>query len=353
MAAEIREGDPMTPWKLGRRFGSLLLLGLVPILAGPGVAAGPPVDAPFSYSLVDEELCAFPIEVAGRGDERIHFSGDTVLFTGSFEVELTNLLTGRTESLTGSGPVLIDQGENTLTIRGKVLAAPAGVPVAMVSGRLSLDAATGRIISLHGTGSIVDPCRLLDPTASPVVPRATPAPWSVPEDTLGGIDHAGLIPISFGIQLHHHAHLDIFIDGTQVIVPAGIGIAEPVLSPIGEVTSAIGGFSPIHTHRDDGILHLEPTWEPLELTLGHLFDVWQVRLTQDCIGGHCADGGSTLRVYRNGVLVAGDPRGVIITAGDEIAVVFGQPGVPADVPSSYDFPPGYPPVVDIGGAASP
>jgi hypothetical protein len=45
-------------------------------------------------------------------------------------------------------------------------------------------------------------------------------------------------------------------------------------------------------------------------------------------------------VYVNESLVPGDPRDVVIRPRHEIAVVFGPPGVPGSIPSSYDLPPG-------------
>ena len=132
-----------------------------------------------------------------------------------------------------------------------------------------------------------------------------------------------------------------------MIVPAGIGMVAPVdLGPEG-FESGVGAIAPLHTHFPDGILHVEAN-SPLEtrLTLGQFFDLWQVRLTRDCLGAYCSSGERRLRVYVNGVLRTGDPRQIELVGGDEVAVVFGVPGQPAMIPSSYAFPPQWPPVVE-------
>jgi hypothetical protein len=65
-----------------------------------------------------------------------------------------------------------------------------------------------------------------------------------------------------GTALHTHQHLDLFVDGKRVVVPAGIGI-----DPAGRF------ISPLHTHDTSGVIHVEsPTVRPF--TLGELFGVW-------------------------------------------------------------------------------
>src|SRR5438132_7158269 len=79
-----------------------------------------------------------------------------------------------------------------------------------------------------------------------------------------------------GNVLHIHQHLDIFVNGKPVTVPADIGI------------NYIAKFiSPLHTHDAAGIIHVESD-EVRDFTLGQFFDVWGVRFTKDCIGGYCA-----------------------------------------------------------------
>ncbi len=135
---------------------------------------------------------------------------------------------------------------------------------------------------------------------------------------------------SEGSAMHIHQHLDIFVDGHQVPVPAGIGINQ-----------AAGFISDIHTHDTSSIIHVEsPTVQTF--TLGQFFDIWGVRFTAECIGGYCASGDTSLKVYSNGALYSGDPRELPLQSHQEIAIVFGTATeTPQQIPSSYSFPVGY------------
>jgi hypothetical protein len=192
-----------------------------------------------------------------------------------------------------------------------------------VGGRLlGSSAAVGKNIQAAVT--------LADPNALPGLLTGD-APWpSNTADLSQRLSAIGFPALSMeGVALHIHQHIDIFIDGTQVTVPAGIGINEaPVF------------FSPIHVHDTTGVVHVE---SPVvaTFTLGEFFDVWGVKFTQDCIGGYCTGGGKTLQVYSDGTFVAGDPRQLPLHAHQEIVVAFGTPGeLPNPIPSSYAFAPG-------------
>lgn len=133
-----------------------------------------------------------------------------------------------------------------------------------------------------------------------------------------------------GSVLHIHQHIDLIVNGTPIVIPAGIGINE------------VAGFiSPVHTHDTSGIIHVESN-TVRNFTLGEFFDVWGVRFTKDCIGEYCSTATSTLDVYANGLPVPSDPRNLVLTAHQEIVVVYGTTKeTPTTIPSSYTFPPGY------------
>jgi hypothetical protein len=156
-------------------------------------------------------------------------------------------------------------------------------------------------------------------------------PWGANTAGLAQRLHAiGVPPLSpvEGTVIHIHQHLDIYVDGHRVTVPAGVGIDPAV------------GFAPLHTHDDSGVIHVEsPTVRTY--TLGEFFAVWGVRLTPSCLGGSCAGGGRQLRVYVNGRPYHGDPAGLTLAAHQELVVAFGAAAqLPSPVPSSYPFPPG-------------
>ena len=158
-----------------------------------------------------------------------------------------------------------------------------------------------------------------------------PAPWGANTGDLAKrLQAIGVPPLNpvEGTVIHIHQHLDIYVDGHQVTVPAGVGI-DPA-----------AGYAPLHTHDPSGIVHVEsPTVR--SYTLGELFAVWGVRFTSTCLGGYCAGGGRQLRMYVDGRPYQGDPTGLVLAAHQELVVAFGTAAqLPSPVPSSYPFPPG-------------
>jgi hypothetical protein len=158
-----------------------------------------------------------------------------------------------------------------------------------------------------------------------------PAPWSANSaDLAERLQAIGVPPLSpvEATTLHIHQHLDLYLDGRKVPVPAGIGIDPTV------------GFAPLHTHDASGVIHVE---SPIvrTYTLGQLFAVWGVRFTPSCLGGYCAGDGRQLRVYVNGRPYRGDPTTLPLAPHQELVVAFGTGDqLPSPVPSSYRFPPG-------------
>ncbi len=129
-----------------------------------------------------------------------------------------------------------------------------------------------------------------------------------------------------GTVLHIHEHIDIWIDGQQLVVPADIGIDQ---------TNGI--LSPLHTHDTTGVIHVEsPTVR--DFTLGDFFDVWGLTFNSQCLGTYCANGNQQLTVYVDGNQVKGDPRAVVLQPHQEIVVAYGTPAqLPNPIPSSFDF----------------
>lgn len=160
---------------------------------------------------------------------------------------------------------------------------------------------------------------------------------------------AGLEPTEVEHLISHtHAHLDVFVDGQRIVVPSGIGI--DIASPSGiddqptddgtgteyHVTTCDAPcLSPLHTHDPSGVVHTEsmnPDQEPY--TLGQFFKEWGVRLDESCIGEFCSPD-TTVAVYTDGSLYAGNPADIQLTSQLEVAVVIGQP--PERIPDSWSF----------------
>ena len=170
--------------------------------------------------------------------------------------------------------------------------------------------------------------------------------WPRPADTLSKTAATGLAPETVEHLTNHvHAHLDVFVDGVPIVVPAGIGIDidDPNVQsgPDGRGGTSYGGItgcaqpciSPLHTHDSSGILHTESATSELN-TLGQFFDEWGVALSTTCVGDYCTDA-KTIAVYINGAKFTGDPREIQLADHREIAIVIGTP--PAVIPKAADF----------------
>lgn len=162
------------------------------------------------------------------------------------------------------------------------------------------------------------------PAAEAALPgmRTGEAPWPAELEHLGErLDQIGLPRLTQeGSALDLHVQLSVEVDGDKVKVPSSIGLNGE------EATGGrmVSGFvSAIHTHDDSGLVHVHSP-EVRPYTLGQLFDVWGVTLTQDRIGGYCAGGGRRLNVESNGKEITGDPREVPLEDGQRISVAYGD-----------------------------
>lgn len=148
-------------------------------------------------------------------------------------------------------------------------------------------------------------------------------PWSRDMNTL-----AGRVPLLHldalaqeALAFHIHQHLDVYVNGKHVTVPAGIGIDDNSF------------ITELHTHAPDGVMHVESaTNRPY--TLGQFFGEWGVKLTASCIGRYCTG----VHWWVNGKAQTGDPAHLVLKPHQEIVVAVGK--APANIPSSYKFPPG-------------
>ena len=176
-------------------------------------------------------------------------------------------------------------------------------------------------------------------------PSTEAPPWPAPTDPLARARKAGLRPERREqLAYHVHAHLDVFVNGKAVKVPAGLGINthDPgVRSGRDQNGATYGGIrrcarpciSPLHTHDGSGVLHTEsPT--PTPNRLGQLFVEWGVRLDRSCVGGFCRPR-APIAFFVDGRRYFGDPRKVGLADGREIAIVIGSP--PAKIPTTSGF----------------
>src|SRR5262249_30253966 len=88
------------------------------------------------------------------------------------------------------------------------------------------------------------------------------------------------------LAYHIHAHLTIFVDGKERLIPYGIGIAPPrqvAQTPAGSFVTSGSCFAWLHTHANDGVIHIESP-SAKTYTLGDFFDIWHQPLGRDRVG---------------------------------------------------------------------
>jgi hypothetical protein len=177
-------------------------------------------------------------------------------------------------------------------------------------------------------------------------PDARPAVlWTAPPDPMARTIEAGLKPGPKEYKINHvHAHLDVFVDGKPITVPAGIGIKidDPAVHRFGDPDGTVGYgginlfsepcISPLHTHDVTGIIHTE-SLDLKSNTLGEFFVEWDVVLSGSCVGEFCSP--KAIAFYVNGKPYMDDPGAIELTDQKEIAIVIGTP--PPVIPSAADF----------------
>jgi hypothetical protein len=158
---------------------------------------------------------------------------------------------------------------------------------------------------------------------------AAAPPKTIPWSTLAGKPLAKRLPAlrlhalgQEGQAEHIHAHLDLYVKGKRIQVPANIGIDFQQQF-----------ITELHTHDATGVIHIESP-KVTTFSLGQLFGEWGVKLTSRCVGPYCG----SVRWWVNGKAKHGDPAAHVLRAHEEIVVAEGAP--PFVVPKVYAFPPG-------------
>jgi hypothetical protein len=197
------------------------------------------------------------------------------------------------------------------------------IAAAVLAGAVSL-AACGS--DKKDSSASVTPSNSASTTSSD---KPAPVSWPAPSDATAQAKAAGLPMLGQeGQVLHIHSHLDVFVDGRPVTVPAEIGI---------DLTRQ--QISPLHTHDTSGVVHIESPVKR-DFTLGEFMTEWNVPIGKDSLGPLKSGGGKELHVYVNGTERTGDPAALKLGAHDEIAVVYGAASEKVHVPASYNWPQG-------------
>lgn len=126
---------------------------------------------------------------------------------------------------------------------------------------------------------------------------------------------------------HFHAHLDIYLKGAAVNLPANEGISQPNQC-----------LYWVHTHDNTGVIHIEAPAKAANrtITLGDAFDVWGLKLDSHNVATLQVPSNGSLVAFVNGAPYTANPRSIPLHPHDEIVLEI-TPGAPASVPSSYSF----------------
>ncbi|AXJ09884.1 hypothetical protein [Arthrobacter sp. PM3] len=195
------------------------------------------------------------------------------------------------------------------------------------------------VLAVSGCSAATSGPGTAGPTPGATSSAATTAPTTAPTtgwelDTRGGAERikaAGLPVLNMeGAAEHFHAHLDVFVDGKPVAVPADIGFS---FSAAGQPD----GISALHTHDESGIIHIEAPAAGDTYTLGQILTEWGV-LDGTGKPGTAHSGISDWTVAVNGAKQDGPAQAVVLKAHDEIVLFHGT--APDPLPATFTFPAG-------------
>jgi hypothetical protein len=124
---------------------------------------------------------------------------------------------------------------------------------------------------------------------------------------------------------HIHAHLTIYINGKQVAIPQGIGIA-----------SDQSCFYWLHTHTSDGVVHIEFPNQGTP-TLGNFLDIWGQSFNS--LGYQNELASSTgWTIYVDGKQVTENFNQLVLQPHQVITIAYNSPNITPD--TSFNWPAG-------------
>jgi hypothetical protein len=127
---------------------------------------------------------------------------------------------------------------------------------------------------------------------------------------------------------HVHTHLTIFVNGQARVIPYGVGIPgyEAVSTPDGPFVETGSCFYWLHTHAEDGIIHVESPSSTETFSLGQFFAEWGLPLSSTQVGPAAgketvffAAPGKTVGIYK------GDPANLPLGSHYQIQIDVGTP----------------------------
>jgi len=224
---------------------------------------------------------------------------------------------------------------NASSLTGKQLV-NATTAIASVCGHaLGADSGSGTSPKLPHVKTVAIPSsmQLVQPPAgtpgSEIVPIPNAPALATLHNAATGTTIDG-VQCQAGEQLvyHVHTHLTIFVNGQARVIPYGIGVPgfEAVRTKNGPFVETGSCFYWLHTHADDGIIHVESPSSTKSFTLGQFFDEWGVPLSTTQVGS--ATG--TITVFftvpgKEPRLYQGNPRNLPLGSHYQIQLDVGSP----------------------------
>jgi len=210
--------------------------------------------------------------------------------------------------------------------RRRIAAAVAGI--AAVAAAIALLSGGGSGPSPTAVATDVSTATVTGPPGPEGIPQQTGAPLAgLPASpdgrTVDGIQCNAMEQVAY----HIHAHLAVFVDGTLRPIPGGIGIVTPVAERTNEGTlyAATDCYDWLHTHAQDGIIHVESPTQT-SYTLGQSFAIWGQPLSSSAVGP--AEG--PLTIFVNGTAYQADPADIGLAPHEDIQIDVGSPATPPE-----------------------
>ncbi|GAB3674041.1 hypothetical protein GCM10027589_43970 [Actinocorallia lasiicapitis] len=153
--------------------------------------------------------------------------------------------------------------------------------------------------------------------------------WALPSDPTQQAERLGLAVKNNmeGDAKHVHAHLDVFVNGKAVPIPANLGI-----------NTLTGDISELHTHDGRGVLHVESFSKDKVFDLNQVFQQWEVPFDRTQLGSLKTDATHKIKIYVDGKEVQDDPSKISLEAHRQIAVLYGTDADNAKVKIETTYP---------------
>ncbi|MGH2873614.1 MAG: hypothetical protein ACRDL5_14280, partial [Solirubrobacteraceae bacterium] len=174
-----------------------------------------------------------------------------------------------------------------------------------------------------GTGATGSSTAAAGPQMGPEGVPLEQGPLLAPASTTGSATVDGIqCDRTEKLVYHIHAHLAVFNDGREYVLPYGIGIPGAVTQSTPDGPFVVSGrcFYWLHTHATDGVIHIESPSKAI-YSLGDFFDVWHQTLGSTQIAGlH-----GKVTAFVNGRLWKRSPRDIPLLPHEDIQLEIGQP----------------------------